>query len=159
MKNIIIIALMLSIQVAFAQSNQKKSGIIKYDFSTYIGTPIKTGWLFNDSTYRKLYISYKAADTTIAYFQKQAERMDKIISEFQYLKKEYDLKAEKDHELIINQQKTIGEFNGLLTTAQRDNELILKQFWRFGSVKLHKGTMISVGITAGLIGYMAGKAF
>jgi len=162
MKNLIVVILILVAQVSWAQINQnnkKSPGVVKYDFNTYKGDPIKTGWLFSDSTYRKLYISYKAADTTITYFQKQGERLERIASEFSGLKDEYDQKAEADQTLIMNQQETIGKLNVLLTQSTDDNAKMLKQFWKIGKVRLHKGTTISIGASALLLGYMAGKAF
>lgn len=161
MKNIIVIALLLIAQVSLAQINQnnKKPGIVKYDFSIYKGDPIKTGWLFSDSTYRKLYTSYNAADTTIRYFQEQGQRLEKIANDFTGLKKQYDDKAAADQKLILDQQTDIGKLNTLLTSATDDNEKMLKQFWKIGKVRLHKGTTISIGASALLLGYMAGKTF
>lgn len=162
MKNLIVVILILVAQVSWAQINQstkKSPGVIRYDFNTYNGDPIKTGWLFNDSTYRKLYISYKAADTTINYLQKQGERLERIANEFGSLKEEYDRKAEVDRAMIMDQRETIGKLNTMLTSSQDDNAKLLKQFWTIGKVKLHKGTSVSIGLSALLIGYMAGKTF
>lgn len=161
MKNIIIIVLLLISQISLAQINQsnKKPGIIKYDFSTYKGDPIKTGWLFSDSTYRKLYTSYNAADTTIRYFVEQGQRLERIAKEFGGLKEEYDAKAEADQAIIMGQQETIGKLNTLLTNAIDDNVKISKQFWKIGGVRLHKGTCVSVGLSVGVLGYMVGKSF
>jgi len=151
---------MLTISVsAFGQFNGKKNSIVKYDYATYSGKPIQKGWLFSDSTYRALYKSYNAADTMMVYFEKQGERLEKIANEFNSLKVEFNQKAKDDNAMIVSQQQTIGELKKSFDSSQEDNAKIFKQFWNVGSIKLHKGTTIAVGITAGLIGYMAGKAF
>ncbi len=154
---IIIIAIFITSSTSIAQFRQ--SGITKYDYQTYKGTPIQKGWLFSDSTYRKLYKSYAAADTMVTYFEKQGIRLENLANSFESVKKEYSEKAYADLDLILEQQKTIGTLTTSFNSSQTDNAKIMKQFWDLGSIKLHKGTTISVGFTALLLGYMVGKTF
>lgn len=162
MKNLLTILLVAITLTTFAQTDTTKAKvkpvIIKYDFGTYTGNPVKKGWLFDDATYRMLYRSYTAADTMVNYYEEQAKRFETLSGTFIDLKKEYDAKAANDQTLILSQQTTIGELNNSFRTAQENNADLLKQFWKVGKLRLHKSTTITIGVVALGTGYLIGRA-
>lgn len=110
MKSIFVFMLALISITAQAQFRQTKNpGIIKYDFNNYSGKPILKGWLFSDSTYRKLYYSYEAADSVIDYYKQQSENIKQTESTFRLTTAAWKDKSKADSVHIAKQDKSFQD--------------------------------------------------
>lgn len=158
-KLILLLILMLAAVSVYGQNEPKPTNreIIKYNFGTYTGTPIERGWLFSDSEYKKLYKSYTAMDSLTNYFEIQRQ-VSKTIDEMNFKLGEFQSERSlKKDELILVQQETIGNLRIEIKNATDLNDDILKQFFKLGKIRLHKGTTIKVGLGAALATYLIVK--
>lgn len=143
--------------MAVAQFRQPRTDIVKYDYATYQGTPIKTGWLFDDETYKKLYTSYNAADSLIKAF----EHYEKMMADIEKLNKKviagYDTRILEKDSTIAKNEKELKDLNDLLKKSNDNVEKFSKQFIHIGKWRIHKGTAFSVGVSSLVVGYLIGK--
>lgn len=141
----------------FRQTSTPRTDIIKYDFSTYQGTPIQTGWLFSDDAYKKLYLSYTAADSII----QKLETYDAIVKKIDTLHRavvaEYEARI-KDKDIYIKKQEAdIDNLKKLFDDSDKNVKKFEKQFIKIGGIYIHKGTAVKVGLSFGFVGYLIGS--
>lgn len=128
--------------------------IIKYNYATYSGKPIKKGWLFSDSEYKKLYNSYTAMDSLINYFEMQREISNMMRSMNGKLDNFQNERIQDKDDRILEQQETIGALKLQIDESAELNKELLGQFFKIGKIRLHKGTTIKVAIGAALATYL-----
>jgi hypothetical protein len=160
MERIIIVMLLFVSTLTFAQTdntNVQRNDILKYDFNLYKGVPIQKGWLFNDDTYKKLYVSYNAADSLMKSFETYNKMIKKLDSLNKQIPLQYKERIRLKDAAITVQSKSISDLNILLNTSDNNIKKIEKQFITIGNVKIHKSTGFKVGISALVIGYLIGK--
>lgn len=164
MAKLITILLLFISQFALAQFRQNsettqtpRTDIIKYDFNTYTGTPIKTGWLFDDATYKKLYVSYNAADSLLKAF----DQYDKMIQQMNVLNSQvvstYETRIKEKDDLNKQQEEDIKKLNELINSSNDNVKKFEKQFIKVGNIRIHKGTAFKVGVSALVMGWLIGK--
>lgn len=156
-KIILLIIFVLSAFYVNGQINQNRTDIVRYDFSTYKGTPIQKGWLFDDLTYQKLYTSYNAADSLIKAFEHYKGLMQKFDTLHNQVVTGYEERIADKDKLIQKSNQDIADLNKLLKESDKNVEKIQKQFITIGNIKIHKGTAIKVGLAFGVMGYLIGK--
>lgn len=140
-----------------AQINQR-TDIIKFDFNTYQGTPIQKGWLFNESSYKKLYVSYNSIDSLMDAFQRYTQMMKKMDSLNQIVNNDYQDRIKiKDLE-IDGLKKAVLDSKTLLDQSDKNVKAFEKQFWYIGRQRIHKSTAIKCAITFGVLGWLVGKS-
>lgn len=154
----ILVALSIHVNAQFRQGSTVKTNIIRYNFDTYQGTPIKTGWLFDDATYKKLYVSYNAADSLIKSFEKYQITMRNYDSANIEMLHVYETRIKEKDDLILKQNT---DFNNLNTDLNKSNDNVKayrRQFIKIGNTYIHVGTFVKTAITFGVLGFIAGKA-
>lgn len=142
-------------------NNNTRTDIVRYNFNTYKGTPIKDGWLFDDITYKKLYASYTAADSLIAAFEEYKALAKKTDDLNLKLITTLEQRVVDKDSLINKQSNSLVSMNELLERSNKNVETLQDQFITIGKMKIHKGTAWKVGIPmfilGGLIGFVGGR--
>lgn len=163
MAKIITLLLICCCFVSHAQFNQNittvpRTDIVKFDFSTYNGTPIKKGWLFTEDAYKKLYVSYNAADSLIKAF----DQYETMIQQMDTLHKQVVANYEKrivDKDLLIKKQNDdFNRLDGLLKDSDKNVKKFEKQFIKIAGVYIHIGTAVKVGVSGLVVGWLVGSA-
>lgn len=156
----LLLVISISANAQFRQANNPtpRTDIIRYDFNTYQGTPIKTGWLFDDVTYKKLYTSYNAADSLIATLQQYQDTFQKLDTANKILIANYAERIKDKDILIAKQNDDFKKMNDLYKASDQNVHKFEKQFVKIGGVYIHLGTAWRVAIAAGVVGWLIGKA-